>query len=83
MKSKGLKYIPAIIDSASAWGEKEVEETGKNPCVSYLMNKVEVMIKKCRDNIRIDPRTGGPGLKIFWPVEVLDVEEVKTSWKYC
>jgi hypothetical protein len=77
MKSKGLKHIPAIIDSAYAWGEKEVEEAKKDPIVSYLMGKVEVMIKKCRDNIRANPETLGPDFKIFWPVEVLDLEEVK------
>jgi len=77
MKSKGLKYIPAIIDSAYAWGEKEVEEAKKDPIVSYLMGKVEVMIKKCRDNIRANPETLGPDFKIFWPVEVLDLEEVR------
>ncbi|MBO3833193.1 MAG: hypothetical protein FGF51_07430 [Candidatus Brockarchaeota archaeon] len=57
--------------------EKEVEEAKKDPVVSYLMSRVEIMIKKCRDNIRVDPRTLGPGLKIFWPIEVLDVEEVR------
>lgn len=79
MKSKGLKYIPAIIDSAFAWGEREIEEVKKDPVVSYLMSRVEVMIMRCRDNIRVNPKTMGPDLKIFWPVEVLDVEEVRSE----
>jgi len=77
MKSKGLKYIPAIIDSAFAYGEKEVEEVKKDPYVSELMVKVDVVIKKYPDDIRIDRKTYGPGLKFFWPVEVLEVEEVR------
>ncbi|MEM2930987.1 MAG: hypothetical protein QW797_09055, partial [Thermoproteota archaeon] len=60
MKSKGLKYISAIIDSAFAWKEKEVEEAKKDPVVSYLLSRVEVMIRKCRDNIGVNPKTMGP-----------------------
>jgi len=77
MEKKGLKYIPAIINSAYAYGEKEVEEAKKNQYVSELMSKVDVVIKKYPDNIRIDRKTYGPGLKFFWPVEVLEMEEVK------
>lgn len=77
MEKKGLKYVPAIIRSASAYGEKEVEEVKKNQYVSELMCKVNVIIKKYPDNIRVDPKTLGSGLKFFWPVEVLDVKEVK------
>jgi len=77
MEKKGLKYIPAIINSAYAYGEKEVEEAKKNQYVSELMAKVDVVIKKYPDNIRIDRKTYGPGLKFFWPVEVLEMEEVK------
>ncbi|MEM4169492.1 MAG: hypothetical protein QXZ66_03100 [Thermoproteota archaeon] len=77
MEKKGLKYIPAIIRSAYAYGEKEVEEAKKNPIVSELMSKVDVMIKKYPDNIRVDPKTLRSGLKIFWPVEVLEIKEVK------
>ncbi len=77
MEKKGLRYIPAIIRSAYAYGRKEVEEAKKDPIVSELMSKVNVMIKKSPDNIRIDRETYGSGLKFFWPVEVLEVKEVK------
>jgi len=77
MEKKGLKYIPAIINSAYAYGEKEVEEAKKNPYVSYLMSKVNVVIKKYPDNIRVDPKTWRRGLKFFWPVEVFEIKEVK------
>jgi len=81
MERKRLKYVPAIIRSAYAYGEKEVEEVKKDPYVSYLMNKVKVIIRKCPDNIRVDPKTNGPGLKIFWPIEVLEVKEVDDELK--
>ncbi|MEM3649057.1 MAG: hypothetical protein QW506_07855, partial [Thermoproteota archaeon] len=77
MEKRGLKYIPAIIRSAYSYGEKEVEEVKKNQYVSELMCKVNVIIKKYPDNIRVDPKTWRRGLKIFWPIEVLDVKEVK------
>ncbi|MGB9717722.1 MAG: hypothetical protein ACPL4E_04705 [Thermoproteota archaeon] len=79
MEKKGLKYIPAIIRSAFAYGEEEVEEAKKDPIISYLMSKVKVMIKKYGDNVRVDPKTRGHGLKFFWPIEVLDVKEVKNE----
>lgn len=37
------------------------------------------MIRKCRDNIRVNPKTPGPDLKIFRPVEVLNIEEVRNE----
>ncbi|MEM3649060.1 MAG: hypothetical protein QW506_07870 [Thermoproteota archaeon] len=77
MEKKGFKYIPTIISSVYAYGEKEVEEAKKNPIVSELMSKVDVVIKKYPDNIRIDPKTQGRGPKFFWPVEVLEIKEVK------
>ncbi|MEM3449780.1 MAG: hypothetical protein QXP38_13095, partial [Nitrososphaerota archaeon] len=77
MEKRGLKYIPAIIRSAYSYGEKEVEEVKKNQYVSELMCKVNVIIKKYPDNIRVDPKTWRRGLKFFWPVEVLEVKEVK------
>ncbi|MBO3754691.1 MAG: hypothetical protein FGF53_07450 [Candidatus Brockarchaeota archaeon] len=51
MEKKVLKCIPAIIRSAYAYGKKEVK---KDPIVSELISKVNVMIKTYPDNIRID-----------------------------
>ena len=79
MEKKGLKYIPAIIRSACAYGRKEVEEAKKDPIISELMFKVDVVIKKYPDNIRVEPKTLGRGLKFFWPVEVLGLDEVKNE----
>jgi len=72
MRTKGIKYIPAIISSAFACGEDEIDEQKANPYVSELMRKVNVMIRNYRDDIRtrLSPR-------IFWPIQTLEMKEVK------
>jgi len=72
MKKKGIKYILEIIRAALACGENELNEVCAKSLVAQLMKEVKVVIRCSRDSIRTEfsPR-------IFWPVEVLDVKEVK------